>query len=267
MQQWNRPRSSTKQTDRQFLVGRGVYSLASAKATVADRKFGFKLYRPDEAKAHGACRSARPSVRSGPKIAILPLMLAKTLRLAGAVTFGALNLTASQYQSFKVAVYVAPMIQKMKDPEWLKANWAVVENSLKVDKVYLEVHRDLIIVDAETLRQAKAFFTAKGIAVAGGIATVKNESKLFETFDYTNPDDRAKIKEIVTATAKAFDEFILDDFFFTSSKSASAIAQKATAHGTDFRLELMEEASRDLVLDLPGASTRRSGSSSNTQLV
>jgi len=178
-------------------------------------------------------------------------MLAKTLRLAGAVTFGALNLTASQYQSFKVAVYVrAYEVQKMKDPEWLKANWAVVEKQLKVDKVYLEVHRDLIIVDAETLRQAKAFFTAKGIAVAGGIATVKNESKLFETFDYTNPDDRAKIKEIVTATAKAFDEFILDDFFFTSSKSASAIAQKGDRSWTDFRLELMEEASRDLVLDV-----------------
>jgi len=82
------------------------------------------------------------------------------------------------------------------------------------------------------------------------IATVKNEGRLFETFDYTNPEDRAKIKEIVTATAKAFDEFILDDFFFTSSKSASAIAQKGDRSWTDFRLELMTEVSRDLVLDV-----------------
>ena len=173
------------------------------------------------------------------------------LRLAPALLLGAVNLAAGQYQSFKVAVYVrAYEVQKMKDPEWLKTNWAIVEKQLKVDKVYLEVHRDLIIVDPETLSQAKAFFTARGIAVAGGIATVKNESKLFETFDYTNPDDRTKIKEIVTATAKAFDEFILDDFFFTSSKSASAIAQKGDRSWTDFRLELMAEVSRDLVLDV-----------------
>jgi hypothetical protein len=178
-------------------------------------------------------------------------MPSKFLRLAPALLLGAVNLAAGQYQSFKVAVYVrAYEVQKMKDPEWLKTNWSIIEKQLKVDKVYLEVHRDLIIVDPETLRQAKAFFAAKGIAVAGGIATVKNESKLFETFDYTNPDDRAKIKEIVTATAKAFDEFILDDFFFTSSKSASAIAQKGDRSWTDFRLELMAEVSRDLVLDV-----------------
>jgi hypothetical protein len=178
-------------------------------------------------------------------------MLAKPLKFAMALSLGALNLAAGQYQSFKVAVYVrAYEVQKMKDPEWLKTNWAVVEKQLKVDKVYLEVHRDLIIVDPETLNQAKAFFAARGIAVAGGIATVKNESKLFETFDYTNPEDRAKIKEIVAATAKAFDEFILDDFFFTSSKSASAIAQKGDRSWADFRLDLMAEVSRDLVLNV-----------------
>jgi hypothetical protein len=182
---------------------------------------------------------------------VQPLMTSKFLRLFFVLILGAVSLAAGQYQSFKVAVYVrAYEVQKMKDPEWLKTNWAIVEKQLKVDKVYLEVHRDLIIVDPETLSQAKAFFAARGIAVAGGIATVKNESKLFETFDYTNPDDRAKIKEIVTATAKAFDEFILDDFFFTSSKSASAIAQKGDRSWTDFRLDLMAEVSRHLVLDV-----------------
>lgn len=167
------------------------------------------------------------------------------------LVLGAVNLAAGQYQSFKVAVYIrAYEVQKMKDPEWLKANWAIVEKQLKVDKVYLEVHRDLIIIDPDTLAKAKAFFASKGIAVAGGIATVKNERNLFETFDYTNPVDRAKLVEIVTATAKSFDEFILDDFFFTSSKSLSAIAQKGDRSWADFRLELMAEVSRDLVLNV-----------------
>jgi hypothetical protein len=168
-----------------------------------------------------------------------------------ALVVGTASLSAGQYQSFRVAVYVrAYEVQKMRDPEWLRTNWAIVEKQLKVDKVYLEVHRDLIIVDPQTLAAAKAFFAAKGIEVAGGIATVKNESKLFETFDYTDPADRAKINEIVTATAKAFDEFILDDFFFTSSKSESAIAQKGDRTWTDFRLGLMAEVSQHLILDV-----------------
>jgi hypothetical protein len=173
----------------------------------------------------------------------------KTLGLVLSLVLSAASLAAGQYQSFRVAVYIrAYEVQKMKDPEWLRTNWAIVEKQLKVDKVYLEVHRDLIIIDPATLAAAKAFFVSKGIAVSGGIATVKNERKLFETFDYTNPEDRAKITEIVTATAKAFDEFIIDDFFFTSSKSASAIEQKGDRSWTDFRLDLMAEVSRDLIL-------------------
>ena len=130
----------------------------------------------------------------------------KTLGLVLSLVLSAASLAAGQYQSFRVAVYIrAYEVQKMKDPEWLRTNWAIVEKQLKVDKVYLEVHRDLIIIDPATLAAAKAFFVSKGIAVSGGIATVKNERKLFETFDYTNPEDRAKITEIVTATAKAFE--------------------------------------------------------------
>jgi hypothetical protein len=179
------------------------------------------------------------------------IMRSNSLRLGLALTLGAANLAAGQYQSFKVAVYIrAYEVRKMKDPEWLAANWALVEKQLKVDKVYLEVHRDLVIVDPETLGRAKAFFAAKGIAVSGGIATVKNEANRYETFDYTDPGDREKIKEIVTATARAFDEFILDDFFFTSGKSAGAIAQKGDRSWTDFRLGLMTEVSRDLVLSV-----------------
>lgn len=176
-------------------------------------------------------------------------MHSKIYGLILALLLSVTGLSAGQYQSFKVAVYVrAYEVEKMRDPEWLKANWAIVERQLKVDKVYLEVHRDLLIIDPATLAQAKAFFAAKGIAVSGGIATVRNESNLFETFDYTDPVHREKIKEIVTATAKAFDEFIIDDFFFTSSKTASASAQKGDRTWADFRLELMTEVSRNLVL-------------------
>jgi hypothetical protein len=49
-------------------------------------------------------------------------------------------------------------------------------------------------------------------------------------------------------TARHFDEIILDDFFFTSCKSDVEIAAKGTRSWTDYRLKLMAEAARDLIL-------------------
>jgi hypothetical protein len=49
-------------------------------------------------------------------------------------------------------------------------------------------------------------------------------------------------------TARHFDEIILDDFFFNNSKRDSDIAAKGDASWSDFRLKLMDEAARELVL-------------------
>lgn len=136
----------------------------------------------------------------------------------------------------------------MKDPAWLEANWGIVERQVKVDKVYLETHRDLIIVDPATLAAAKTFFAKKGIQTAGGIALVRNESNRFETFCYSNAGQRAKVQEIVEATARAFDEIILDDFFFTNTKSDDDIKAKGDRTWTEYRLELLGEVSRNLIL-------------------
>jgi hypothetical protein len=165
---------------------------------------------------------------------------------------------AGHDRHFRTAVYVrAYEVQKMADPAWLEKNWAVVERQVKVDKVYLETHRDLILVDPATLAKAKAFFAAKGIATAGGIAFVRNERNLFETFCYTQPAQRAEVKKIVEATARAFDEIILDDFFFTSCKDESCIHAKGDRSWTDFRLDLMTEVSQHLVLDAARAVNPR----------
>jgi hypothetical protein len=177
--------------------------------------------------------------------------------LPAALTFAS-PARAGHYRHFRTAVYVrAYEVQKMADPGWLEKNWAIVERQVKVDKVYLETHRDLIIIDPATLAKAKAFFAAKGIATAGGIAFVRNERNLFETFCYTQPAQRAKVKEIVEATARAFDEIILDDFFFTSCKDDSCIRAKGDRSWTDFRLDLMKEVSQHLVLDAARAVNPR----------
>ena len=119
----------------------------------------------------------------------------------------ALAARASGYQNFGVAVYArAYEVEQMKDPAWLESRWATVTNGLRVDKIYLETHRDGVIPDQQTLDAVKRFFQSKGVRTAGGIATVVNERNRFETFVYTNPEHRKKIQEIVEYTARNFDE-------------------------------------------------------------
>ena len=47
----------------------------------------------------------------------------------------------------------------MKDTKWLESSWATISSQLDVDKIYLETHRDLLIVDDATLEKAKKFFS------------------------------------------------------------------------------------------------------------
>ena len=156
---------------------------------------------------------------------------------------------AANYQNFRVAVYArAYEVAQMKDPAWLEARWATITTGLKVDKIYLETHRDGVIPDQATLDAAKRFFKSKGVETAGGIATVVNERNRFETFVYSNPEHRKKLQDIVEYTAKNFDEIIIDDFFFTSSKSDSDIAAKGNKSWTRYRLDIMADASRNILV-------------------
>ncbi len=155
----------------------------------------------------------------------------------------------NNYKNFDVALYARVYeVQKMKDPAWLESHWEAVSKHMKVDKIYLETHRDMVVIDQETLDKAKAFFVSKGVKVSGGITVTVNERNMFETYCYSEPEHRKKLKEVVEFTARNFDEFILDDFFFTNCKSDSAIREKGTRSWTEYRLALMDEAARNLVV-------------------
>jgi hypothetical protein len=154
------------------------------------------------------------------------------------------------YKNFKVAVYSrAYETVKMGDLSYIEPIWDEVTRQVHVDKIYLETHRDLLIVDEATLLKAKKFFESRGIQTAGGITLTVNESNNFETFCYSNPEHRKKVKEIVEFTAKHFDELILDDFFFTSCKCDLCIKAKGAKSWTDYRLELMTKAAKELIID------------------
>ncbi len=156
---------------------------------------------------------------------------------------------AGGYHNFDVSVYArAAEVDKMKDPAWLEARWAQLTSGLKVDKIYLETYRDEVMPSQEAIDHAKQFFRSKGVRVAGGIATVVRGWPWFVTFCYTDPEQRKKVQDVVEFTAKNFDEIILDDFFFNNSKSESDIKAKGSRSWTRFRLDLMAEVSRDLIV-------------------
>ena len=153
------------------------------------------------------------------------------------------------YKNFEVAVYSrAYETAKMADDKYLQSVWDEISRQVKVDKIYLETHRDLVIVDETTLLKAKKFFESKGIKTAGGITLTINESNNYQTFCYADPEQRKKVREIVEYTAKNFDELILDDFFFTNCKDELSIKDKGDLSWTDYRLKLLTEVARDIII-------------------
>ncbi len=168
---------------------------------------------------------------------------------AATVLAGFAPCQAGAYKNFGVAVYFrAYEVREAADLEQLRSRWAVLEQQLKVDKVYLETHRDTIMPDEATIVKVRQFFQDRGIKTAGGITFTINERNRFQTFCYTTPEQRQKAKEIAEFTARLFDEFILDDFFFTNCKCDNCIKAKGDRSWTRFRLDLMDEVAKELVI-------------------
>ncbi len=155
----------------------------------------------------------------------------------------------NSYENFKVAVYARSYeVQKMENLEWLDSIWNIITQQVHVDKIYLETHRDLVIADQNTLNKVKEYFKENGIETAGGITYTIDESNRFQTFCYNNPEQRSKVQEIIEYTAKNFNEVILDDFFFTNCKCNLCIEAKGDRSWTEYRLQLMDEAARNLIV-------------------
>ena len=177
----------------------------------------------------------------------MPINLPRTA--IGALLLTCWSTWSAAYENLQVAVYTrAQEVAQMRDPAWLEREWARISANVHVDKVYLEVHRDGVMPDDATLEAAKAFFAARGVRTAAGITYTISEPNRFETFSYSNPEHRRKIQQIAETAARHFDEVILDDFFFTSTKSEFDIRARGNRSWTDYRLQVMTEAGRNLVV-------------------
>jgi hypothetical protein len=157
---------------------------------------------------------------------------------------------SAQYKSFSVAIYTrAQDVIQLGDSSYLSSTWKTISDQLKVDKIYLETHRDQQIAAADLIEKVKRFFTDRGVAVGGGITFTINEMNNFETFCFSDPAHRAKAQQIAELTARHYDSFILDDFFFTSCKQDVEIAAKGSKSWTRYRQDLLAEAGKTLVHD------------------
>lgn len=156
---------------------------------------------------------------------------------------------AGNYKNFKVSTYIrAQDVARMEDDKFLKSTWETVSSQVDLEKIYLETHRDAFIVPEKTLVKVKKFFLSKGLEVGGGITFTRSEPTDFETYSYAREEERQQVKHITEFTAKFFDDIILDDFFFIDLKNDDEIAAKGNLSWTEYRLRLMSDAGRELVV-------------------
>jgi hypothetical protein len=156
---------------------------------------------------------------------------------------------AGKYQNFSTAIYIpVRVVESFRDPQVLRSDWNTISRQLKVDKVYIETYRSRDVADEALIEQVKKFFLDHGVQVAGGMAMSSGRAGQFQSFSYTDPQDRDYVKNVVALTARHFDEIILDDFFFVNTKTDADIAAKGGRTWTQFRLDLMDEVAADLIL-------------------
>jgi hypothetical protein len=183
------------------------------------------------------------------RLAQAALSMPLVLTTLGGAALAAAPAPAPRYRNFELAIYCrVDDVRRMAEGDWLSRHFDLLQKQLRVSKVYLETHRSRVMNDRETMLKAKRFFEERGVKTAGGITLVADEGREFRQFSYTDPADRKRVEEIVRFTAGLFDELILDDFFFTTTKRESDIAAKGSRSWSDFRLALMREAAQTLVV-------------------
>ena len=176
--------------------------------------------------------------------------IASMILIAASVAGTTTPSAAGQYRNFRAAIYVtASSTKELADPTVFEQQFGRASRQLKFDKVYVEVYRNRLFATDAEIETVKKEFEAKGIVVSGGVTLAAGGTGgQFGTFDYENAADREECKKAAELAAKHFDEVILDDFFFYTSKSNADVAAKGPRSWTQYRLDTMRKVAQDLVL-------------------
>jgi len=179
-----------------------------------------------------------------------PTTLVRRLALAGlALSACCARLIAGHYQNFEVSVYIpVEVVRGFATPGALEEQWNAISQQAKIDKVYIETTRGRVTADADLIEKTKAFFVSHGVKIAGGMTFEAGGAAVIQSYCYTDPKDREFVKNITEFTAHHFDEIILDDFFFVTTKFESDIKAKGNQSWTEFRLKEMDDVAENLLV-------------------
>ena len=168
------------------------------------------------------------------------------------------------YRNFKFVYYFVASATARAERERLEKEMAFFEKYMRVDKVYLEPYRSGVFADAEHVELCREVFERHGVEVAGGLTTTipapegeEPKQRLFDTFCFNDERMLAELREVCAFIGRHFNEFIIDDFFFTNC-TCEACRRGRDAynreHGVtdgswkEYRLHLMEKVSREAVI-------------------
>ena len=168
------------------------------------------------------------------------------------------------YRNFRLAYYFVAQGTAHTGAEELEKSICFFEKYMRPDKVYLEAYRSGVLASDEQVEMCRGLFERHGMEVAGGLTTTvptpegdPPKQRLFDTFCYNDEKMLDLLRRVSETTARLFDEFIIDDFFFTNCTCdacrAGRDAFNASHSITDgswqaYRLALMEKVSRDDVI-------------------
>ena len=175
------------------------------------------------------------------------------------------------YHNFSLSTYFVADATAHSDRDELERNLAFFEKHMKLDKVYVEPYRDTF-ADAEHTELVKKVLEEHGIKASGGMTTVistpegtEEKPRIFGTFCYNDPAMLKKLKSVSTFMGEHFDEFIIDDFYFTGCTCDRCRAEKEKYNAQNgisdgswqaYRLDLMRRVSLEYVIG--PASVRKS---------
>jgi hypothetical protein len=161
-----------------------------------------------------------------------------------------------RYQNFKLVLYCTAQNMVNISEEALLKQLDFFLKYCGCDKVYLEPYRDGLMIPEEQLKMLKRVFTERGIEVSGALTTTcpdlceedTYKQRMGGTYCYTNRAMRDYLVKTVRYTARHFDEFIIDDWFFTYCTCDECRAAKGDLSWEDFRTQLLAEVSKDLII-------------------
>ena len=174
------------------------------------------------------------------------------------------------YRNFKLVTYFVAHAAAHIRKEELENQIAFLEKYMRLDKVYLEPWRGEL-ASHEQIEMIRDVFHAHGVEVAGGLTTViptpegeDPKPRMFDTFCYNHPGMRATLREVSTFIGKHFDEFIIDDFFFTDCTCPACVRERDlynqkhhTTGWEAYRLDLMKRVSSEDVIGPAKAANPR----------